>query len=469
MVFPIMGSADVGAALNASAVSHPLPAAMTWDATYPLAPTLKRAQGQRPVGNAGYSAFNDIAYANCRNGTIRYNGPTGNDTTGDGSLGNPYRTPNKAVTEMNALGLTYGTLITLVGTYSRTGGGVLTTIPNFHLAWVSSGGAAVLGVNDTLTWSQNTATFPALVGYPNVWAVARSQFSRADNPSIADQFGNPPDYIEVSSVAKVNSQPGLIYSDGTNVYVFPHNGAAASDATVRAFLDVSCVLAFANAAPKHFFMTGDTDSDYFEINGSIYFSCSATPAQKQHLAFRNVKERMCRKTSQQNGIGIEGWHGLVSLERCSASQSMLDLINGHNILGADMSVLTVNCAAVDAGRAGGTSCNSITGHEDIKWVDIAGDYSMAHGGTAAFVNTTQTNFIGSRIGPDLGDVPFGGTIPPRLIRVLDTAKAWFDECSIEPQKGGAVGFSAAGAGQIFAKNMDVSGLIGSNLVTQYTT
>lgn len=461
-------SADgISAALD-GVVSRPLAEGFTWDADYPLAPTLRFSLNQKVVGDAGYSPFNQAAYAACRAGTTKYIAASGNDTTGDGSFGNPWRTPNKAATEMNLLGLTSGTIVQLAGTYTRTGGGVFTVVANFHLAWVASGGAVGMGTNDSYTWSQNTTTFPSLTGRPNLWAIARSSFGRADNPSLVDSYGNTQEYITVGSLDKANALPGSVYSDGTNVFVFPHNGADATNSTVRVFLDQSCILFQSISSPKHLFITGDTDDDYFIVNGSFYVSCSAIPADKHFLALRNFQARMSKNTTQQNSLAVEGWHGLVYIERGSGAQSGLDLLNMHNVLGATMSVLTVNCSGIDAGRGSGTSCNDITGHDtNLSWVDIAGDWSCSRGGTAAFVGESQLNAIGSRFAKDFGDEMLGGSIKPTVIRVLDDGMVFLDTCSIEPQNKSDRAFSAPDTGYIFTRNMDVTSLVGGDLVTEY--
>lgn len=77
--------------------------------------------GAAPVGGVfGGSLPARLATSQGNGGTI-YISPSGNDTTGTGTIGNPYRTPHKAFSVVN---LTGGLILCRGGTYNLAGTGV---------------------------------------------------------------------------------------------------------------------------------------------------------------------------------------------------------------------------------------------------------------------------------------------------------------------------------------------------------
>lgn len=137
-----------------------------------------------------------------------------------------------------------------------------------------------------------------------------------------------------------------------------------------------------------------------------------------------------------NAVSIVGMQGIAAFFSCVAKGLMADAYNCHTQATQTVAnFLTVNCTALVLGT-NGTSRNGWTIHEAVKGIDINGNYKRTHGGTIHNIGTSKTYMLGTVSADDLGDVVFGGSIPPTQYRVSDTAEMWLDHCYATGSPGG---------------------------------
>jgi len=433
-----------------------IPSALNWPSKYGSQVSLKWQPAGKYKGDINYDPFTSAECLACLNNKI-YIAATGNDTTGVGSIANPYLTPTKAITVGNATSAPYS-IYMLAGDYKRTVGGATNNIyPTQDCAIVFYGGKVTAGAFDDYTWSQNTTTFPALIGNSNLWAIARTNLGRIYSVKYCD-FGTglPREYVAVGSVALCNSQPGTLYTDGTNVYLHPINAEAPTNTNTRVCLNVFTLGMPSIVTPFNFFMFGVTGGDYMESWGGIYAGYSTLPTVDKVFAVRDVVSMSANTTAHRN-FATDAWRGLTYFKDCSSAYSTTDSFNFHNSLSSvGCYTLTINCSSLVSGVGSQVSCNGLTLHEDVVSIDVAGEYDLAQGGVVRNINTTKQLLAGTKIKRDRGDIAQGGAVVPTCVMADDSAQIWMDHVILEPTLSGQRYVSVAAAASVRYKNVDTS-------------
>ncbi len=135
--------------------------------------------------------------------------------------------------------------------------------------------------------------------------------------------------------------------------------------------------------------------------------------------------------AETNGLGVEFYSGLVAAFNIVADSNGTDGINVHNTYGAaSVEVITINCCGRKNGVYGHTSCNGLTGHENTRLIDIAGNYQKNHGGSIALINQSRLYMLGTQVKNDLGDIVLGGNIPQTGVLTDHTAQIWADHAIV---------------------------------------
>jgi hypothetical protein len=411
-----------------------VPAGLGLAARYPFRPSYADNGDGVRVASLGWSPFDQPAYAACRAGPQIFVSLTGNDTTGTGSVNAPYLTFDKAINVLNTGGVA-GTIIGInnasTDEHRRNLGGQFTVKPTVDVVFLSRAGIWRGGVYDSLTYSQNTTTFPALTGNPNVYACPRGLAAAAWNPQLFDVGGQPLRYTpitaasEAAGAAIVNRIPGSFYTNGTNIYISTFDGSAPSDANVRVNLAINCVNWTSFNSAVNVYFDGETEADGWSFDGSAQIAASAVAPSLFTIAMRRVS--FSRPLSAAaNCFAFDGINGLVWLEQCAGVSAFADIFNFHNNVNADMTVVVLNSSATDAGRgAGSFSNNSFTGHESIKMISAGNRFTNSAGGNMRNIGQTKTLSVGDYISGDKGDqFNTGGLMPPTEVRTDDTAQIW---------------------------------------------
>lgn len=398
-----------------------------------------------------------------KNGTLPviYLSNSGNDTTGNGTINQPYATLVKAFTVINTAGVPY-VISMQAGTYTRTNGGtsgMITTLNVSGCVMEAYGGSVTITTHDNLSWTQNTT-------YSWVYQTNRSTVGSAiwlDRP-MPNRNGLYQEARWVSSLVECSRQPGSMYTDGTVLYAYHHTGAAVTNNNTRVFLHVPNVRV-SGTTQLSFLMTGKQAGDYFELQGgstggfSAIFTGGAGGAkvvvglEQVRMRYNSNQATANGTPNQPNALTVEGVNGLFYAYNCDASGGGNDNWNPHNVLNADMSYLTVNCSGIDAGRFNSVSCNGLTWHDaNIKIVDIAGYYSAARGGTCTAVGSSTGHLIGTVLEKSVGDRGNGGGYDPQELSVYDSAICYGDYVQLRPWNAGGSTVVAGGTGKIILRN-----------------
>lgn len=262
----------------------------------------------------------------------------------------------------------------------------------------------------------------------------------------------------VGSLAEVSRNPGSWYSDGTTVYVYHHSGAAVTNANTRVYLAVPN-LRLTGTTQLSWLVTGQNAGDGFDVEGGaplyIAFTGGAGGAKVviglEHATFRYGGSYAL--SANYNAAAFESVNGLVFAWNCDASAGWADCWNFHNMLGASMYALTLNCTARDAGRKDSTSCNLHTGHENVIGLDIGGDYAgPSRGRSVHWINTSKLQLIGTRIGGSLGDRMQGGTFDACELAAGNTCAVSGDYVQLAPLVAGGYAMLASETASIALRN-----------------
>lgn len=371
-------------------------------------------------------------------------GPSGNDSTGNGTSGTPYRTINKAITVGNAAVAPFKVLVS-AGAYSRlqTPAGNTSTKPTQDCAIIASGGRVVVG-----SWDDYSAP-SADVTYTNTYSFATTNVDRVLDLTRLDRFGKLVELRNVPTAARCNVTPDSWALVSGTLYVNRSDGAAVTNANTRVLRQTGVVQL--DGAVNVFF-GGASGNDGFDFMGGqasgLFDAQTSSPSATAHaIVAANSTFRFAGGVTgtSARAANLESINGVCAFFNCGADAAATDGYNLHNTnSAASAGLITVNCTGYDNGRGTQTSCNGWTNH-DISWgLDVAGDYQGNHGGTARSVNAAVAHFAGAYIADDMGDITNGGSIPPTAFRVDDTAEYWLDGCRVKMPAGGypAVAYSA---------------------------
>lgn len=450
-----------------------IPAGLGWDSgTWPLTATLADIPGglrtHAVVDVTAESLFNSVSIALSNPANTYYvNVSTGNDSTGTGASGAPWKSISKAVAAANASAQP-AKIIVAAGTYWRTnniwynaGSGVT---PSVDVAFVASGGRVVTGSFDP----PGTPTLDVTYGNCYSWTLANCE-QVLDMVNL-DRFGMYTPLRKVASAALCNSTPGSWALSGGTIYVNRADDKAVTNTTTRVFRPSTGAFVHDQQASVYFGGVSAGDGWDFEGGNNIAaFDVHQSSAMNTNevIAVRDSTFRYAHGSSNTaaRAVSIESWRGLAAFFNCDASAAGTDGWNFHNTYTqTGMHVLTVNCTAANNGRPSNVSCNSWTTHENVKAIDLAGHYRYSHGGNIRSIDSSLSLLAGTFADGDVGDVCHGGTVPPTAFRVDGTATYWCDRVRVS-QPAGSLAFVATSGASIHKRNAWPSALSDSGAGT----
>jgi hypothetical protein len=432
-----------------------MPSLLGWDNTnYPISFVVREpmASGRSvatPSALPG-TVFDAVSTARTSPGATFYvDVSTGADVNA-GTQGAPFKSIGKAVGAANTAGVPTRIFVA-AGIYSRVNNpwynGGTATYPLVDVAFVATGGRVVTGTFDSITtWALDTT-------YTSCYKATVSSANRVVDIGNPNRRGNGTDLIHVTTAAECQGTPDSWVIVGGVLYVNRRDRAVIANANTRVYRPTTRCFKIQNSV--NVFIGGASGNDGFDCEGSgdggvLEAVIPAGQTAKKILAVENCTFRYGGGLTDYNakGVGVDSWNGLVYLYNCRADSNQTDGFNAHNFnANPACKLLTVNCTAVDNGRPGqgSTSCNGWTTHEDVIGIDAAGYYGDNHGGTIRCIDNTKSWLIATVAENDIGDVFFGGVIPPTAFRVDTAARFWCDRTrAIMP--GGGYGYVAQTVG-----------------------
>ncbi|WP_294978337.1 hypothetical protein [uncultured Microbacterium sp.] len=428
--------------LTAIAPKTALPAGLGWDSTFSITPTLSDAFG--PVGVVGDCGYTPEAlfgrYSNALTApatTLYVDRAAATDTADGSSWANAIQSLKRAVDLVNAA---TGPVLVYVkgGIYERTLSFYYGSVTiNAEVAFVAVGGRVVTGTFDLFTSSTPDGT------YANCYTLSVANCDRVLDTATPNRFGNHTELTQVASAALCNATPGSWFLTGSTLYIHRADGSAITTTNTRVFRNQT--QNFYVNSPKHLYIGGAGRGYGFDFEGATNGAVVvlANPGSTTTVAAAVIVNSTAKYgggaiNTGVNGFGYSSWNGIVAFFNCGADANASDGFNGHNAQGNPKAFgLTVNCSARDNGRGSQQSCQGLTIHEDMKWVDIAGWYERNRGGNIRNINSSKMYCLGTLLRDDLGDLRIGGAMPPTGVRLDDTAEGWFERVKIDQPRGQA--------------------------------
>ena len=323
-------------------------------------------------------------------GTAVYVTKTGNDTTGNGTSGNPYRTLAKA----DAVGATI--IYIGAGIWDRTDGFAANYNPTRHISLISKDGPgkAILTravVGNTLSWVQQSSP------NNNVYLATRSSVGSIIDLTAPRRAGNymkdgvnlvPIALSKQTSIANCQANPGSWYLTGSSLYVCTFDGRP-PDANILVNL-VENILAPTNNV--------NIWVDGIEGWGDSFARHIPATVNSNFWAWRNSASRFCQSTA--NLLNISNVDVCYSFG-CEVSDQLntYDGFNYHNSLSTTTKFIEVNCTAYRCGaNDGGKNDNGSTAHDNVVGVRLNGDYESTWGPSVADTLGARTVNLGVTAG-----------------------------------------------------------------------
>jgi hypothetical protein len=445
---------------SASAQAATIPAGLGWDTTnYAFTATLTDFPGTpRSLGALNITpeaVFDAHSTARTAPGATFYVNAGASDAN-PGTIGSPFKSIWKAVVAANTAAVPTKIIVTGGLTYFRTnnpwyngGSGV---IPAVDIAFIADGGRVVTGTMDPPGTPTKDGT------YTNCYSYAVASVNRVQDMVNLNSFGNQTEYQNVATATICNNTPNSWSLVAGSLYINRRDQAAVTNTTTRVFRPATSCFTISN--PVNIYLGGTAGNDGWDCEGGsnvgVFAAFTATPGSTRHaLIVKNSTFKYGGGVTDtgSRGVSVEGWQGLAWFSNCRADANQTDGFNFHNIYAAtNRNSLTLNCTGYDNGRNPNTSNQGLTTHEDYVHVDIAGHYSGNHGGTVRCINTSKTWLLGTWVENDLGDIVYGGVVPPTAFRVDDTAVYWCDRTKVTMPAGGYSYFVATGTAAIHKRN-----------------
>jgi hypothetical protein len=409
------------------------------------------------VLQAGRTDFAPSALAqDALNGTIFHVDPsTGSDANTGLSSAARLQSVHAAITKGNATAAPYtvsvrnagGSIVPRTRGISSSG----TVRPTRKCAIVMEDGPIAFGTHDHLSYAPDGT---------GVYVANRSNVARVFDLRHGDGFGNPRELVRVGSEAGLAGDPGttgLWYNSGTTFKLKLHDGAAVTNDNVMALLLTQNVTL--NASSKDFYLDG---AILFGGNDGAFFASGVVGNVVCH------KVDACLAggaTALRDGFRIESVVGLAAFQRCVAAGNAKDGFNAHRLTGAagSLAVLTDRCEGYDNGRFTAQSCNFITGHEDVVWLDVGGKARANRGAQVHFIDDSQLWAVRTESRLSMGDVALGGGISPTEFLAEDSAILWLERTRAEASGSGDWAVRARDTGTILKRrHQTVVGMEGAD-------
>lgn len=462
-----------------------VPSALDWDYTWcqVAQPTVTYDRSGRGVASLGLTAealFDAVSTARAAPAATYYVTSAGNDTTGTGAQGAPFRSIWKAVATANAGGVPAKIIVTGYGVvsdaYPRSVNPVYGSgspvYPTVDLAILAD------GIVCTGAWDPLTTGVTADGTHTNAYSVAQANAERVVDIAATDRYGMPVELQYLTTAARVNITPGSWTIDSGRILVNRADGKAPSQTNTRIFRQsaktfsirsrVNVYIGPATARSRWVLMGGGTGGGPFEVTITGAASTPNVIVAKNVTSLFGGAAYDAQSSASGRGFSLEGLYGTAWLENCSWHGAATDGVNAHNVAAVSrMQVVTLNCSGTDTGRPGFVSCNHLTAHEaNIRWIDAGGDYRDSHGGLVRNIDTSRMYTVGSRFAADAGDLFAGGTVMPTLLAAHGTSTIWAESATLVGPAG-SVGYSADSGAALYRRNCEPTALLdeGSTIAT----
>lgn len=403
-----------------------IPPAMPWDnVNYPLNISVSPSG----IGSAGLDLMS--FFPDWQTLPRWYVDPTRPDDSGNGLTPATAKRTISAAVALQTTAAVRGAIWCKGGFYNRNRTFSAGTIfPTQDAVFVAYGGtrAVVTSAELGLTWTANAT-------YSWVSQATRSNCSRVVNPTLKDNDGFYRELTKLVDLVSVSRTPGSWTEVAGVCYVFPFDGSAVTDTNTRVYLAVDN-LRMQGTSQQSILLMGETLLDGFDLEGGqsgawrTTYTGGASGARVVQGAINCTFRYSGHSTGAVGGVAIEGLNGLAYFINCDASNGVTDCWNFHNVLGASMYVLTVNCSGIRGGQFSYTSCNGWTGHDTVIAIDVCGIYDRNKGRTIHFIDNSRVFLAGTKISGSLGDKPAGGANEPGELTAENTVQMWGDLCTI---------------------------------------
>lgn len=442
-----------------------IPNALGWSQSLcPVVPSMKVGADGSLRGSIGLDArgvFGRFSQALVQSQYEFWVSGSGDDTTGDGSKGNPFRSIVKAIGTING------------GSNNNSGNRIILdcTGTDGEWAWHSE----FSQVRGTSTGLQKVAAFIAYGGRPMVgpwlrlasnvpvtdttWTNTQSlTYTKTTEPPIrvldkqqVNANGTWTDLDRVATPALCNTTDNSwCYEPGEQKLYINRVGLQAVRDDNTVVLLHQRGLQFGAPAP-HVYFEG---IDFIGGRGAGGTILTRSPDGVQRAVVANncrfmypggVPYGSGTSNEDANCVTVAQLNGLVAFFDCEVVGGMKDGVNIHASGGTfNTYLLTVNCRGFDMGRGAGNSMNCWTIHENVVGIDIAGEYSGAKGGTIRNVNQSLMYALGTRVSDDWGD----GDLPPSVWAVGDTAQMWLERVYAGGDPDTMLAYNALNSGEI---------------------
>lgn len=343
-----------------------------WGGTHPLPSVLFIGENNEaviePYDVADFAPVTDADY---------YVSLLGNNSTGDGSQGNPYQTVSFAQSVAEADGSVTSATIHVDAAQPFYGTQPLSpgTVQNFKDVIVKPyNGAQALFVdsNDlSADWALDSG---------NVYKVTESSILQVVDRTDLDADGDWAELVKETSKAAVAANPGSWYTDGTTVYVHAFDS--------RSLVGDEDVFALIQQEPGTV-KAGSTA--YLENIDVVGFTKNIAANQAIFLA-KNCTFKHALMDDGVSTVGSENY-----LQDCTVAVSQFD---GFSYRGGGSNphyAMELNCISRKCGlRASATSRihNASTAHSQANTVRINGDYSRSYGPVVTDVSSSKSWVVG---------------------------------------------------------------------------
>ena len=386
----------------------------------------------------GADVHTDYEWDNWRNPVLTHlwcSITRGNDTTGDGSIGNPYKSLKKALQSVTA---DYTQINVEAGEYDYLNGWISSATPAYHINVVAVGGPVVSSTRWTGTWAETgsgTQTYTA----------SRSNFARALDWTYLDEDGTPARFTVVASQEACEAIPHSVYVSGSTVYLHLHDGRAI-DSNVHVLINQNAGYwsSAKRCAVRGVEFRGGTDGAFLTLSTGV--------TTDTVLVFDGCKFNF----SSTNGLSARGV-GLSVLAGCRAYGNMADGFNYQASAGVTSpKMVEIACAAWGNGDPsdGVDNDNLSTLHGNARGLRVRTTGRGGHGPSFADIGSSKSWNIGCGA---LGSRAVGLSAATQRTTFLasDTAVMWLDMCY---SAGDVQSAYVSNGGAIYTRNCSLPGV-----------
>lgn len=321
---------------------------------------------------------------------------SGNNLTGDGSEGNPFKTPNKAleyatsISEKrikiivsaeellrNEIGLIAGSTLEFIDKHI-----VITTQDNKVIPYIN--GDSTKRVSYNLVGGSSAKLPEWTIETGNVYKTTRSNTSYVTDINYRNPFTDKIMKMEkVTNIEDCESTKGSYYIDGATVYVHTFDSRVPDGEIVCVFLWTTPYL--------HFRLRNSTlfieNIEFFNYDGLTIRGDTSS-----QVIFNNCD---FGETGTSNSLNI--LHvGKTYLLNCSTHDSYMDGFNYHYPTGVDNTeclVFEYDCFGYNNGNSGGTGNNYTTLHDGASIIRVNSVGENSEGVTCADVNGSYSVLV----------------------------------------------------------------------------